>query len=260
MSTRDEKLKAFGRLLDIMDDLREKCPWDKKQTIQSLSSLSIEEVYELVDAIEDNNYEEIKKELGDLMLHLVFYSKIASETDQFDVTDVLNSVCDKLIYRHPHVYGDVDDEITEDQVKTNWEKLKIKEGNKSVLSGVPKGLPSLIKAMRIQSKVKAVGFDWNDSSEVLQKVKEEVSELEEEITKGNAEGVADEFGDVMFSLINYARFVGIDPDEALSRTNKKFMRRFQYIESEAMKAGKSIESLDINEMNSYWEKAKSILK
>ncbi|MCB9426871.1 MAG: nucleoside triphosphate pyrophosphohydrolase [Flavobacteriales bacterium] len=256
MSTRDEKLKAFGRLLDIMDDLRQKCPWDKKQTIQSLSSLSIEEVYELVDAIEDNNYEEIKKELGDLMLHLVFYAKIASESNQFDVADVLNTVCDKLIFRHPHIYGDIDKELTEDEVKANWEKLKIKEGNTSVLAGVPKGLPSLVKAMRIQAKVKAVGFDWENSAEVLQKVKEELSELEVEIGVGNKEGIVDELGDVMFSLINYARFIDVDPDEALSRTNKKFIKRFQYIEQAAKSIDKSIEELTIDEMNKYWEQAK----
>ena len=255
MSTRSQKLEAFGRLLDIMDDLREKCPWDKKQTLQSLSHLTIEETYELVDAISDYNLGEVKKELGDLMLHLVFYAKIASETQQFDITDVLNGICDKLIFRHPHVYGDKK-ELTEDQVKANWEKLKIKEGNTSVLGGVPKSLPSLVKAIRIQDKVRAVGFAWGSSDKALDKIKEELVEFETEEKNGDSEKMTEEFGDVLFSLINYARYKNVNPEDALEKTNKKFISRFQYIEKRAFERKKEVSDLSIDQMILYWEEAK----
>ena len=220
----DPRLQAFERLLDIMDDLRAKCPWDMKQTTESIRHLTIEEVYELSDAILDKDTEEIRKELGDIMLHLVFYAKIASETNDFDITDVLNGICEKLISRHPHIYGDVE-AADEEQVKANWEKLKLKEGKKSVLEGVPRSLPSLVKASRIQDKARGVGFDWDNKEQVKEKVFEELAELEEEVQAGS-DKVMDEFGDVLFSMINYARFIGVDPDEALERTNKKFIQRF----------------------------------
>lgn len=256
MTTKEDKIQAFGRLLDIMDDLRDKCPWDKKQTIQSLRHLTIEETYELTDAILEEDYSEIKKELGDLMLHLVFYSKIASETDKFDITDVLHSVCEKLIHRHPHIYGDVK-VSNENEVKENWEKLKLIEGNQSVLQGVPKSLPSLVKASRIQDKAKSVGFDWENKNQVWEKVQEELTELYSEIKNNNLEGIESEFGDVLFSLINYARFIGVDPDEALERTNKKFIKRFTYIEQIAKEKNKNISELSIDEMNHYWNQAKN---
>ena len=256
MTTKEDKIQAFGRLLDIMDDLRDKCPWDKKQTIQSLRHLTIEETYELTDAILEEDYSEIKKELGDLMLHLVFYSKIASETDKFDITDVLHSVCEKLIHRHPHIYGDVK-VSNENEVKENWEKLKLIEGNQSVLQGVPKSLPSLVKASRIQDKAKSVGFDWENKNQVWEKVQEELTELYSEIKNNNLEGIESEFGDVLFSLINYARFIGVDPDVALERTNKKFIKRFTYIEQMAKGKNKNISELSIDEMNQYWNQAKS---
>ena len=252
---RNDKLKAFDRLLTIMDELRENCPWDKKQTMETLRHLTIEETYELSDAIVENDLEEIKKELGDLMLHMVFYARIGSEKKAFDVADVLNQVCDKLIRRHPHIYGDVNAE-DEEAVKANWEKIKLKEkGNQSVLGGVPKSLPALVKAMRIQEKARGVGFDWDNQDQVWGKVNEELHEFEQESDK---EKQAGEFGDLLFSLINYARFVDINPEEALERTNKKFIKRFQYLESASKKDGKSIGDMTLAEMDEYWERAKSI--
>lgn len=250
----DKRLVAFKRLLDIMDDLREKCPWDRKQTFASLRHLTIEETYELADAIIENNPEELKGEVGDLMLHMVFYSKIASEQNLFDITDVLNTVCDKLVHRHPHIYGDI---IAEDEeaVKKNWEQLKLKEGKKSVLGGVPKSLPSMVKAARIQEKAKGIGFDWETPDQVMEKVKEELNELQDEIHQ-KSDQIEDEFGDVFFSLINYARFIGVNPETALEKTNKKFIRRFQYMEDEMLKANQHFEELSQKEMDVYWEKAK----
>ena len=251
----NEKLAAFERLLNIMDDLREKCPWDKKQTMQSLRHLTIEETYELTDAILDNDLEEVKKELGDLMLHLVFYSKIGSETNSFDITDVLNTICDKLVHRHPHIYGDV--EVTdEDEVKANWEKLKLKEGKKSVLEGVPKSLPAMVKAVRIQDKARGIGFDWDNKEQVWEKVEEEIKEFKVEAI-ANSSKIEDEFGDVLFSLINYARFLGLNPEDALEKTNKKFIKRFQYIEAQAKENGRSLDDLSLEEMESYWQESKN---
>lgn len=252
MNSRKKQLKAFNRLLDIMDDLREKCPWDKKQTMKSLRYLTIEEVYELSDAILENDKTEIMKELGDLFLHLVFYSKIASETNDFDVADVLDSVCEKLIYRHPHIYGDVK-VANEEEVKQNWEKLKLKEGKKSVLSGVPNSLPAVVKAYRIQEKVKGVGFEFENSEDTWAKVQEEINEFKAETDQNKRE---EEFGDVLFSLINYARFTGINPEDALERTNKKFINRFQQIEELAEKQGKNISELTLEEQNQLWEQTK----
>lgn len=251
----EEKLKAFERLLNIMDDLRAKCPWDKKQTFESLRYLTIEETYELADAILEKDLNEIKGEIGDLMLHMVFYSKLGSETGAFDVADVLNTVCDKLVERHPHIYGDVIAE-TEEEVKANWEKIKIKNNDKSVLSGVPKSLPAMVKATRIQEKARGVGFDWDNQEQVFEKVQEEIAELQEEIKANNQEKIEDEFGDVLFSLINYARFIGVDPESALERTNKKFIQRFQYLEKGAKESGKDISAMSLDEMNEFWEKAK----
>jgi len=250
----DERLKAFGRLLDIMDDLREKCPWDKKQTIESLRYLTIEETYELADAIIENDLDELKGEIGDIMLHMVFYSKIASEQNAFDITDVLNGICDKLVYRHPHIYGDV---VAEDEetVKKNWEQIKLKEGRKSVLGGVPKSLPALVKATRIQEKVKGIGFDWDNREQVLEKVHEEFAELQEEV-KADSDKIEDEFGDVLFSLINYARFIGVDPESALEKTNKKFIKRFQNMEDLLQNEDKSFDGMSLEQMDVYWEKAK----
>lgn len=252
MNSRKKQLKAFNRLLDIMDDLREKCPWDKKQTMESLRYLTIEEMYELSDAILENDKTEIMKELGDLFLHLVFYSKIASETNDFDVADVLDSVCEKLIYRHPHIYGDVK-VANEEEVKQNWEKLKLKEGKKSVLSGVPNSLPAVVKAYRIQEKVKGVGFEFENSDDTWAKVQEEINEFKAETDQNKRE---QEFGDVLFSLINYARFTGINPEDALERTNKKFINRFQQIEELAEKQGKNISELTLEEQNQLWEQTK----
>ncbi|MEQ8685576.1 MAG: nucleoside triphosphate pyrophosphohydrolase [Imperialibacter sp.] len=260
---REEKLKAFDRLLTIMDELRENCPWDKKQTFETLRHLTIEETYELSDAILEGDKEEIKKEVGDLMLHLVFYSRIGSETGSFDVADVINSLCEKLINRHPHIYGDVVAE-NEEVVKQNWEKIKLKEkGNKSVLGGVPKTLPALVKAIRIQDKARGVGFDWEEKQQVWEKVEEEMQEFKEEfnvsgekeIDKEKAQG---EFGDLLFSLVNYARFIDIDPEEALERTNKKFIKRFQYLEQESAKDGKSLGEMTLAEMDEYWNRAKKL--
>ena len=253
----DARLAAFKRLLNIMDDLRSKCPWDMKQTIDSLRYLTLEEVYELSDAIVEGNMQEIKKELGDIMLHLVFYSKIASETNSFDITDVLNGVCDKLIHRHPHIYGDikVSDEI---EVKANWEKLKLKEGKTSVLEGVPKSLPAMVKSMRIQEKARGVGFDWDDKHQVWDKVKEELMELKTEIDKGDEKKTNDEFGDFIFSLINYARFVNVNPENSLEKTNQKFIKRFQYMEKQIKSKGQNLSDLTLKEMDVYWNEAKTI--
>ncbi len=252
---RKEKLEAFDRLLTIMDELRENCPWDKKQTMETLRHLTIEETYELSDVIIENDMGEVKKELGDLMLHIAFYARIGSEKQEFDMSDVLHSVCEKLIRRHPHIYGDVSVE-DEEAVKANWEKIKLKEpGNKSVLGGVSKSLPALVKAMRIQEKARSVGFDWDNQIQVWGKVREELEEFETETDK---ERKTTEFGDLLFSLINYARFVDINPEEALERTNKKFIRRFQYLESESKKDGKELGNMTLDEMDQCWEKAKSI--
>ncbi len=256
MNARPEQLKAFDRLLSIMDELRAKCPWDKKQTMQSLRHLTIEETYELGDAILDNDLEEVKKELGDLLLHIVFYAKIGSETNDFDITDVANEICEKLINRHPHIYGDVKVD-NEEQVKENWENIKLKEGKKSVLEGVPNSLPSLVKANRIQEKVAGVGFDWEKPEQVFEKVKEELSELQEEIKLGDQDKMESEFGDVLFSMVNYARFLDINPENALERTNKKFIKRFQYLENKAKESGKSLKEMSLAEMDVFWEEAKT---
>jgi len=257
MNTRQQQLDAFGRLLDIMDDLREKCPWDKKQTLQTLRHLTIEETYELGDAILDNDLQEVKKELGDLLLHLVFYAKIGSETGDFDIADVANGICEKLIHRHPHIYGDVV-VADEEEVKQNWEKLKLKEGKKSVLEGVPKGLPALVKASRIQDKAKGVGFDWEESSQVWEKVQEELAEFHDEVQAGDKDKMEAEFGDVLFSLINYARFIDINPEDALERTNKKFIKRFMYLESKAGELGKPLQDMTLAEMDVFWNEAKKL--
>lgn len=254
----DPRLLAFQRLLTIMDDLREKCPWDKKQTLDTLRHLTIEETYELADAITDKNMPELKGEIGDLFLHMVFYCKIAEEQNAFNVTDVLEAICDKLVHRHPHIYGDVVAE-TEEEVKSNWEKLKLKEGKKSVLEGVPKSLPALVKAYRIQEKVKGIGFEWEKREDVWAKVNEELNELVEEVESGaETARIEDEFGDVLFSLINYARFIGINPEDALSRTNNKFISRFTLME-DLMHADKlSMGDSPLEIMDTYWEKAKLI--
>lgn len=257
MNTRALQLEAFDRLLTIMDELREQCPWDKKQTMQTLRHLTIEETYELGDAILENDLVEVKNELGDLLLHIVFYSKIGSEANDFDMADVCNGICEKLINRHPHIYGDVEVK-NEEEVKQNWENIKLKEGKKSVLEGVPNGLPALVKANRIQDKVAGVGFDWEKPEQVFEKVQEELSELQTEIKLVNSENVEAEFGDVLFSMINYARFLNINPENALERTNKKFIKRFQYLESKAKETGKSLKDMTLTEMDIYWEEAKSI--
>tara|TARA_Y100000389_G_C17345654_1_gene455698 strand:+ start:173 stop:961 length:789 start_codon:yes stop_codon:yes gene_type:complete len=251
----NKKSKAFVRLLTIMDELREKCPWDKKQTMDSLRYLTIEELYELSDAILDKDTDEIKKELGDVLLHIVFYSRIASETNDFDITDVINSVCDKLIHRHPHIYGDVDvkDEV---EVKKNWEKLKLKEGKKSVLEGVPKSLPAIVKSFRIQEKVRGIGFDWDNKNQVWEKVVEEIEELKIEIKNGNQDRIESEFGDVLFALTNYARFVNVNPEDALERTNKRFIKRFQIMENIISAEGLSLSDMSLSEMDIFWDKAK----
>ena len=259
---RSEKLKAFDRLLTIMDELRENCPWDKKQTLETLRHLTIEETYELSDSILEGNLKEIKKELGDLMLHMVFYARIASEKKAFDIADVLNSICDKLVERHPHVYGDVV-ATDEETVKANWEKIKLNTGNRSVLQGVPGSLPALVKAIRIQDKARGVGFDWEKKEQVWEKVEEEMREFKKEFNAEsneslNKERAMAEFGDLLFSLVNYARFIDIDPEEALERTNKKFIKRFQYLESESAKDGKKMGEMTLAEMDQYWEKAKSL--
>ena len=255
----DKRLQAFQRLLNIMDDLRAQCPWDKKQTMQSLRHLTIEETYELGDAILDNDLQEVKKELGDLLLHIVFYAKIGSETGDFDIADVANGVCDKLIIRHPHIYGDVKVDNEED-VKRNWEKIKLKEGNKSVLGGVPKSLPALVKASRIQDKAAGVGFDWDNIDDVFAKVKEEIEELHTEVKAQKHTAIEAEFGDVLFSLINYARFLKVNPEDALERTNKKFIARFQYLERKAAESGKSLRDMTLAEMETYWQEAKGVFE
>lgn len=253
----ENKSKAFVRLLTIMDELREQCPWDKKQTMDSLRYLTIEELYELSDAILEKDNDEIKKELGDILLHIVFYSRIASETNDFDISDVINSVCDKLIFRHPHIYGDVKvkDEI---EVKKNWEKLKLKEGKKSVLEGVPKSLPAIVKSFRIQEKVRGIGFDWDDKSQVWDKVLEEIEELKAEIKKGDSNRIESEFGDVLFALTNYARFINVNPEDALERTNKRFIKRFQIMEKMINKEGLDLSDMKLSEMDIFWEKAKKM--
>ncbi len=256
-NSREDQLKAFDRLLNIMDELRTQCPWDKKQTLQSLRHLTIEETYELGDAILDNDLEEVKKELGDVLLHIVFYAKIGSETGDFDIADVANGICEKLINRHPHIYGDVMVKNEED-VKRNWESLKLKEGKKSVLEGVPKSLPALVKANRIQDKVAGVGFDWEEPQQVFEKLQEELAELQLEIDHANQDKMEAEFGDVLFSMINYARFLKINPENALERTNKKFTKRFQYLEQKANEIGKSLSDMTLAEMDQYWEEAKRI--
>ena len=256
MNTKEQKLEAFSQLLDIMDDLREKCPWDQKQTLQSLRHLTLEEVYELSDAILNENLPEIKKELGDVLLHLVFYAKIGEEKNSFDIADVINSLNEKLIFRHPHIYGDVNVK-DEEEVKQNWEKLKLKEGNKSVLSGVTKGTPSLIKAYRIQDKVKGIGFEFANAEDAWKKVEEELEEFHAETDFDKKE---EELGDVFFSLVNYARISGINPDTALEKTNNKFINRFQLMETLALEDKISLEDLSLEKMDEYWEKAKVILK
>ena len=264
--SRQQQLMAFDRLLTIMDELREQCPWDRKQTLESLRHLTIEETYELSDAILENDLPEIKKELGDVLLHIVFYAKIASENveteKKFDIADVLTGICEKLISRHPHIYGDAKAD-TEEQVKQNWEKLKLKEGNKSVLSGVPASLPALVKAMRIQEKARGAGFDWDEKQQVWAKVEEELQEFkanfnietQEVIDQKEAEA---EFGDLLFSLVNYSRFVDINPETALERTNKKFIRRFQYMEEASKSDGKSLTEMTLSEMDEYWNQAKAL--
>ncbi len=257
MNSRQTQLDGFSRLLDIMDELREKCPWDKKQTLQSLRHLTIEETYELGDAILDNNLSEVKKELGDLLLHIVFYAKIGSETNDFDMADVCNEICNKLINRHPHIYGDVV-VANEEEVKQNWEKLKLKEGKTSVLEGVPKSLPALVKASRIQDKAKGVGFDWEKAEQVWEKVQEELQEFQVEVFEKNQEKMEAEFGDVLFSMINYARFLNINPEDALERTNKKFIKRFQYLESKTKELGKNLSDMTLAEMDIFWNEAKKM--
>ncbi|WP_324023154.1 nucleoside triphosphate pyrophosphohydrolase [Maribacter sp. BPC-D8] len=256
MNSRKEQLEALDRLLTIMDELREQCPWDKKQTMQSLRHLTIEETYELGDAILDNDLDEVKMELGDVLLHIIFYSKIGSETNDFDIADVANAICDKLVNRHPHIYGDVK-VIDAEDVKRNWEQIKLKEGKKSVLEGVPKSLPALVKASRIQDKVSGVGFDWEEPQQVFEKVQEELGELQVEVAAGDIEKIEAEFGDVLFSMINYARFLGVNPENALERTNKKFIKRFQYLEVKAKEIGKEMNDMSLEEMDVYWNEAKT---
>jgi len=253
----ENKTKSFARLLTIMDELREKCPWDKKQTFDSLRYLTIEEIYELSDAILDKDTQEIKKELGDVLLHIVFYSRIASETNDFDIADVINSVCDKLVHRHPHIYSNV--EVTDsEEVKKNWEKLKLKEGKASVLEGVPKSLPAIVKAFRIQEKVRGIGFDWDNKTQVWEKVLEEIEELKVEIEKKDQDRIESEFGDVLFALTNYARFVDVNPEDALERTNKRFIKRFQIMEKIISNAGLNFDNMTLVEMDKYWNDAKQI--
>ena len=259
MTQREEQLKAFGELLDIMDELREKCPWDRKQTMRSLRHLTIEETYELGDAILDDDQDEIRKELGDLLLHVIFYAKIGSETEAFDIHDVIKGISEKLISRHPHVFGDVIAE-TEEEVAKNWEQLKLKEGNKSILEGVPKSLPALVKASRIQDKAVSAGFDWDKTEQVFDKVKEEIEELHHEVQTGDQLKIESEFGDVLFSLINYARFIKVDPESALETTNKKFIKRFQYLETEASKNGESLNDMTLAQMDVYWNESKKYFK
>lgn len=260
MHTKEEKMEAFGRLLDILDELRVKCPWDAKQTNESLRSNTIEEVFELVDALVSDDTPNIKKELGDVLLHVCFYSKIASEKERFDIADVCNSLCDKLIFRHPHIYGEVKADDA-DTVIRNWEEIKLLEkgGNKTVLGGVPSALPALIKATRIQEKARNVGFDWEDPSDVWDKVKEETAEVEAEIKAGNKAGIEEEFGDLMFALINAARLHGVNPENALERTNRKFIARFNYMEAKTKEAGKKMKDMTLAELDAIWDEAKHVL-
>jgi XTP/dITP diphosphohydrolase len=253
--TRQEKMEAFGRLLDIMDDLRAGCPWDRKQTMETLRPLTIEETYELGDAILDQDLPEVKNEIGDILLHMVFYAKIGEEKEAFDMADVLESIAEKLIHRHPHIYGDT---VAEDEetVKANWESLKLKEGKKSVLEGVPKSLPAMVKATRIQEKARGAGFDWDESSQVLAKMEEELAELKAEIAAKDAKKMENEFGDLLFSMINVARFLKIDPESALERTNKKFIKRFQFMEEQAKKADKALADYSLIELEAFWQAAK----
>ena len=251
----ENKTKAFARLLTIMDELREQCPWDQKQTYDSLRYLTIEEMYELSDAILDKDIQGIKKELGDVLLHIVFYARIASETNDFDITDVINDICEKLIHRHPHIYGDVE-VADEKEVKRNWEKLKLKEGRKSVLEGVPKSLPAIVKSFRIQEKVRGIGFDWDNKTQVWEKVLEEIEELKVEIKNGDNDRIESEFGDVLFALTNYARFIDVNPEDALERTNKRFIKRFQIMEKMIAKEGLNLSEMKLSEMDVFWEKAK----
>lgn len=257
MHTREEKLQAFGRLLDILEELRAKCPWDREQTFDSLRTNTIEECFELTDAIADHDMANIKKELGDVLLHIVFYAKIASETGDFDICDVCNALCEKLIYRHPHIFGQVDADSSE-QVMQNWEKLKLKEkgGNRSVLAGVPRSLPALIKAHRIQDKVRSVGFDWEQRDQVWDKVAEEYGELKAEVASMDEDRMEAEFGDLLFSLVNAARLYGINPENALERTNRKFIKRFNYLESRTLAQGKDLKQMSLAEMDAIWEEAK----
>lgn len=255
MNSRADQLKAFDRLLTIMDELREQCPWDKKQTMETLRHLTIEETYELGDAILEDDLEEVKKEIGDLMLHMVFYAKIGSEKKAFDIADVCNGICKKLIHRHPHIYGDVTVK-DEAEVKRNWENLKLKEGRTSVLEGVPNSLPALVKASRIQEKVAGVGFDWERPEQVWEKVEEELNEFKVEVEKGDVDAMEDEFGDVLFSMVNYARFLNINPENALERTNKKFKKRFEYLEQKAKGLNKDLKDMTLGEMDVFWEEAK----
>ena len=257
MNSRKDQLKAFDRLLDIMDELREKCPWDRKQTMKSLRHLTIEETYELGDAILEGDLDEVRKELGDLLLHIVFYSKIGSETGEFDIADVANGISDKLISRHPHIYGDVVVSSEED-VKRNWENLKLKEGKKSVLEGVPASLPALVKASRIQEKVAGVGFDWEEPRQVFEKLQEELEEFQQEVDAANQEEMELEFGDVLFSMINYARFLNINPENALERTNKKFISRFQFLENRAKEKNRDLKEMTLEEMEEIWQESKGM--
>jgi len=251
----EKQKKAFEKLLKIMDELREKCPWDKKQTFESLRHLTIEEMYELSDAILEKDMGEIKKELGDLLLHIIFYARIASEKKAFDITDVIHTICDKLVHRHPHIYGDVE-VVNEKDVKENWERLKLKEGNKSVFEGVPSSLPAIIKAYRLQEKARGLGFDWNYKNQVWNKVKEEIYELDVEINNKNQDRREAEFGDVLFALINYARFIDVNPENALERTNKKFLKRFQFMEKNIRREGKDLANMTLEEMDVYWNQSK----
>jgi MazG family protein len=258
MHSKEEKLKAFERLLEIMDELREKCPWDREQTLDSLRNLTIEETYELADAIMDQDLNEIRKELGDLLLHIVFYAKIGSEKGAFDIADVLNGINEKLIFRHPHVFGDREVKDS-DEVIENWEELKMKEGNRSVLAGVPISLPAMIKSHRIQDKVRAVGFDWDHREQVWDKVIEEINEVKHELSKGQEkERMEDEIGDLLFSIVNAARLYDIEPETALERTNRKFIKRFKYLESKALELGRSLKEMSLQEMEVLWQEAKSI--
>lgn len=257
MNTRAQQLQSLDRLLTIMDELREQCPWDRKQTLESLRHLTIEETYELGDAILQNNLEEVKKELGDLLLHICFYAKIGSETGHFDIGSVADAISDKLVARHPHIYGDVQ-VADEEEVKRNWEQLKLKEGKSSVLEGVPSGLPAMVKAYRIQDKVKGVGFDWEKPEQVWEKVQEELGELQAEVAAQHQDRMEAELGDVLFSLINYARFIGVNPEDALERTNQKFTKRFIYLEQKAKALGRNLADMTLAEMDVFWEEAKRL--